>query len=205
MWRKIKKLRFWWKTLVIFDTSNMYTTYAKHKKIFKFKDYFNFVKNLIEKLLTEYSKRIKRENIYLFVWIDENLEKSKWFYQEVVKLLSENKVISKKVKYFNVKWQLKRKADLDADIWFYLWKLKDKFTSFLIFSSDGDFAGIYKELLSEWKQVVVLHWYISEKEYKQYRKKRKLKNYNIWREILELQKIFPGYIFVHPIDILFEN
>jgi len=95
MWRKIKKLRFWWKTLVIFDTSNIYVTYARHKKIFKFKDYFNFVKNLIEKLLAEYTKRIKRENIYLFVWIDENLEKSKWFYEEVIKLLGVNNVISK--------------------------------------------------------------------------------------------------------------
>jgi len=35
-----------------------------------------------------------------------------------------------KVKYFNIKGQLRRKADLDVDIWFYLWKLRNKFTSF---------------------------------------------------------------------------
>jgi hypothetical protein len=38
---------------------------------------------------------------------------------------------------------------LDADIGFYLGKFKNKFTSFLIFSSDGDFAKIYEELLRE--------------------------------------------------------
>ena len=122
MWRKIKTLRFWWKTLVIFDTSNIYTTYAKHKKIYKFDEYFKFVQSLLWILLKKYAKRIRKENVYFFLWVDEKLDKSKLFCEKIIKLLDKSNVIVKKVKYFNVKWQLKRKADLDADIGFYLGK-----------------------------------------------------------------------------------
>ncbi len=198
----MKKLRFWWKTLVIVDVSNIYTTYAKYKKIFKFESYLNFLKQLINFLVLNY-KKINKENIYLFLGVDYNLKKSVLFCKELERFLWKDNIIKKKVKYFSIDGNLKRKADLDADIWFYIWKLKNKFTSFLILSSDWDFANIYKELLEEWKQVIVLHWYITEKE-KKNNTKKKLKHYNVWKEILKLQEEFKWHIWVSPIDILLE-
>ena len=47
---------------------------------------------------------------------------------------------------------------------------------------------------------MVLHWYITEKEYFDGTKKKKKKQKNIWKEVLELQNQFKTALLVKAID-----
>ena len=51
MWRKIKKLRFWWKTLVIFDTSNIYIFIYLFERIYQGKMKKKKLKNIWREVL----------------------------------------------------------------------------------------------------------------------------------------------------------
>lgn len=195
-------IKTWWKTLSIIDVSNIYQTYAKYKNIYSFEDYFDFLKTIINKLTTN-SKKTSKKNFFMFLWVDKKLKESVKFKQNCIQLLWKENVITKNVKYFKHKWKTKRKADLDADIWYYIWKLKDQFTSFMIFSSDWDFAWIYEELLEKWKQVIVLHWYIEEKIIQKWTRKSKIKK-NLWKEVFELYKKYKSKIITKWVDKIFE-
>lgn len=70
------------------------------------------------------------------------------------------KVITKPVKYLPVKdkgivlW--KRKCDFDLEIGLDCFEMMEKFTTFIFFSGDGDFATLYKRLIRRKKQVIVI-------------------------------------------------
>lgn len=70
------------------------------------------------------------------------------------------KVITKPVKYLPVKdknivlW--KRKCDFDLEIGLDAYEAVDKFNTFIFFSGDGDFATLYRRLITKKKKVIVV-------------------------------------------------
>jgi len=70
------------------------------------------------------------------------------------------KVITKPVKYLPVRnentilW--KRKCDFDLEIGLDCFEKLDKYDGFVFFSGDGDFATLYKRLIKNKKQVIVI-------------------------------------------------
>jgi len=196
--KKWYKIRIWWKALVLIDWSNIQKTYCEYKGITNFKESYNFLIKLIEKISLNFkSDKVLKENIYVFFWLDEQIKGSQLFIRNLQKYLGENNVIYKKVKMVKLEnWKTKRKADFDAEIGCFLCKYENKFKSFIIFSWDWDFALLYEKLLKKGKQILVIHW-VTEKEKiikdeKWIEKKIKDKKYNLGREIYNLrEKYFP--------------
>ena len=180
-----KKLRYWWKSILIVDRWNIYKTYVELIWITNFKESYNFLLKIFD-ILTNWTNKLTKQNIYVFVWEDKNIVWSVLFIKKLKEYLWEQNVFTKPVKFYKQKdWNIKRKADFDAEIWCFLCENKNKFTTFIILSSDGDFANIYEKLLSMKKQVIVFHWITREKIYKNWKWKIKEKN-NLWKEIWKL-------------------
>ncbi len=191
--KKWHKIKIWGKALVLIDWSNIQKTYCEHKWITNFKESYNFLVKLIRLLTKDFtSDKVKKENIYVFFGLDEDIKGSKLFIESLKKFLGEENIIYKRVKKIKTEnWSI-RKADFDAEIGCFLCKYENDFKSFIIFSWDGDFALLYEKLLKKGKQILVIHW-ITEKEKiiqdeKWLEKKVKEKKYNLWKEIYELRK-----------------
>ncbi len=202
-----QKLKIWWKALVIVDWGNIYKTYCEHIWIKLFKDSYDFLIKILEKITNNFSsEKIKKENIFVFVGIDENIKSSVIFAKKLKEFLWEGNVITKPVKFLKDKnWNIKRKADFDGLIWYFVCKKEKDFRSFIFLSSDGDFADIYKSLLENNKQIIVFHWItFEEKTYIKnwLKKKKKKKKYNLGKEVWELAKKYKWKILNYPLDKL---
>lgn len=67
---------------------------------------------------------------------------------------------TKPVKYIKTQHHpplFKRKCDFDLEISVDIMKNKNKFSSFIFFSGDGDFTYLYQELLKQKKQIIVVY------------------------------------------------
>jgi len=74
------------------------------------------------------------------------------------------RVTTKPVKYIRTRaesgeWVSLRKCDFDLEIGLDCFERLDKFTGFIIFSGDGDFATLYERLIKIRKQVIVIYMY----------------------------------------------
>jgi len=71
------------------------------------------------------------------------------------------RIVTKPVKYLPVEdkgvklW--KRKCDFDLEIGLDCFKRINKFEGFIFFTGDGDFATLYKRLIQEGKQIIVVY------------------------------------------------
>jgi uncharacterized LabA/DUF88 family protein len=106
-------------------------------------------------------KRYKQiEDIRLYFGEDTN-EKSKAFLQEASKI--GYTVVSKPVKYIlvgDVQGQniFRRKCDFDMEICMDVYRaLQENIESFVFFTGDGDFEPLYKLLIEQQKQVIVVY------------------------------------------------
>jgi len=202
-----KKLRLWGKTLVIVDFGNIYKTYFEQSWIKLFKDSYNFLIKILSKITDEFnSYKVKKDNIYVFVGIDNNIKSSAVFAQKLKEFLGDKNVITKPVKFLKQQdWVVRRKADFDALIGYFTCQKQEEFKTFVFLSSDGDFVDIYESLLKNNKQVVVFHGLTFEtKRYTSWgiSKKKKKKKYNLGKEVRELVFKHKGKIFTFPLDKL---
>lgn len=72
------------------------------------------------------------------------------------------RVLTKPVKYIRTRaetgeWVSLRKCDFDLEIGLDCFERLDKFTGFIFFSGDGDFATLYQRLIRKRKQVIVFY------------------------------------------------
>jgi len=178
-----QKLKIWWKSLVIVDWGNIYKTYCEHIWIKLFKDSYNFLIKILEKITNNFfSEKVKKHSIFVFVGIDENIKGSIIFAKKLKEFLWEKNVITKPVKFLkNKDWNVKRKADFDAEIWCFVCENINNFTTFIFLSSDWDFAWIYKKILEKWKQIIIFHWISKEKVWHKIKEKS-----NLWKEVWQL-------------------
>lgn len=139
------------KTAVFIDWANVYGWQESLKKKIDTGKLFNYLKSY---------KEIK--DIRFYFGSDDN-EGSKKFLKSVE--LRGYSIISKPVKYIlvaEIKGQkvYKRKCDFDVEICIDVHKfLKQDYETYIFFTGDGDFEPLYKLLIKENKQVVVVYMY----------------------------------------------
>ena len=190
-WRKYK---LWWKTICIIDWANIQKTYCEINWVNNFKESYKVLEKVLN-ILFGLSK-LERNNIYVFVGIDPQIYGSVKFVRELENNYKDITIVSKRVKKLKLKdWTIKRKADFDSYIGCLLCKNIDNFKTFIVFSSDWDFAQIYEDILKNWKQLIIFHWYSIE-EKRVWNKKKKLKKHNLWKEVYELFKKYDNILTI---------
>ncbi len=144
------KLKLKGKTAVFIDWANVYHWRDSLKKDIDLKKLFKYLKT--------YS-RVKEVNFYFGT--DRHPAS-----REQIKQAREIgcRVVTKPVKYLPKKTEKGeivwiRKCDFDLEIGLDCFERLDKFTSFIFFSGDGDFATLYKRLIKRKKQVIVIYMY----------------------------------------------
>lgn len=147
--RKEFRLNLRGKTAVFVDWANVFGWRKSLKKEVDINKLFKYLKNY---------KEINEINFY---YGEDKHPKSKQFLRQVKSLGYQ--VTTKPVKYISVaviddKKIFRRKCDFDMEICIDVHKLLQKeFTSFIIFSGDGDFEPLYKLLIGLKKQIVVIY------------------------------------------------
>lgn len=143
------KLKLNGKTAVFIDWANVYGWKKSLKKEVNPQKLYNYLKNY---------KEIKQ--IYLYYGEDKH-PKSKQFLRQAKKIGYH--VTTKPVKYIQVaevdgQKIYRRKCDFDMEICIDAHKaLSESFDGFIFFSGDGDFEPLYRLLINQGKQVVVVY------------------------------------------------
>ncbi|BCX14585.1 MAG: hypothetical protein KatS3mg088_268 [Patescibacteria group bacterium] len=168
------------KTLVIVDWANVYGWFEKlkweidEKKLFKYLKSYSPIKEIrfyfgVEKgnkKSEEFQKRIKKIG-YILVskevkWVPVTLDRTH-FKEFLSKLfLLANILESSNSKIANLLRQLpknpiyRRKCDFDCEISIDVMKNLNNYDGFILFSGDGDYAALIKEIINNRKQAIVV-------------------------------------------------
>jgi len=166
------------RTLVIIDWANVYGWFEKlkwevdEKKLYKYLKTYKQIKDIrfyfgIEsgnKKSEEFQKKIKKIGYTLITkevkWVPVTIDKE-YFRKSMNNLFKEygfdNKFFNEFFKKLRRDKNLKRrKCDFDCEIAIDVMKNLDKFDSFILFSGDGDYAVLMKEIINSGKQSIVV-------------------------------------------------
>lgn len=168
------------KTLVFIDWANVYGWFKKlkwqvdEKKLFKYlksypqikeiRFYFGFEKG--NKKSEEFQKEIKKIGYNLvskeLKWVPVSLDKSyfKKISNKILKIAdsieTSNSDIAKLLRKLPEIPIYRRKCDFDCEIAIDLIKNINKYDGFILFSGDGDYAVLMKEIIESGKQAIVV-------------------------------------------------
>jgi uncharacterized LabA/DUF88 family protein len=110
----------------------------------------NKLENYLTTLIKNNSSKMSEEQIAI---LDRHINKTR-FYKKLKKFGYE--LYLRPVKFYKQNnGDIKRKADCDAEMAFYLMKEKDNFERVIILSGDGDFLPVLKHLKIVGKEVII--------------------------------------------------
>lgn len=144
------RLKLKGKTAVFVDWANVYYWKDELKKEIDLKKLFKYLKSY---------KEVK--DIRFYFGTDLTHPASKEFLKEAKQVGYQ--VITKKVKFLKIydeekrNFIWKRKCDFDLEIGLDAFERLEKFSGFIIFSGDGDYATLYQRLIKRKKQVIVIY------------------------------------------------